>query len=72
MVSTFRHSFHPYSGVSGRSERMILISLEAHSGSKELRHAVEQSWMPAPDTFRAQMIFIPASFDAHIRAMGGT
>jgi acetoin utilization deacetylase AcuC-like enzyme len=41
MVSTFQYPFYPYSGVEGRSERMVNIPLAANSGSKEFRAAVD-------------------------------
>jgi acetoin utilization deacetylase AcuC-like enzyme len=65
MVSTFQHPFYPYSGIEGRSERMVNIPLAAHSGSREFRDAVERHWLPALDAFRPEMLFVSAGFDAH-------
>ena len=65
MVSIFQHPFYPYSGVEGRSGRMVNIPLPAHSGGAEFRSAVERFWLPALDAFRPEMIFISAGFDAH-------
>ncbi|MBI3045518.1 MAG: histone deacetylase family protein [Betaproteobacteria bacterium] len=65
MVSTFQHPFYPYSGVEGRSERMVNIPLAAYSGGKEFRAAVEQHWLPALEAFGPEMLFISAGFDAH-------
>jgi acetoin utilization deacetylase AcuC-like enzyme len=65
MVSTFQHPFYPYSGIEGRSGRMVNIPLRAYSAGPEFRAAVEQSWMPVMEAFRPQMIFISAGFDAH-------
>jgi acetoin utilization deacetylase AcuC-like enzyme len=65
MVSTFQHPFYPYSGVEGRSERMVNIPLAAYSGGKEFRAAVERWWLPALESFRPQMVLISAGFDAH-------
>ena len=65
MVSTFQHPFYPYSGIDGRSERMVNIPLAAFTGSEEFRAAVSTHWLPALDRFRPQMIFISAGFDAH-------
>ena len=31
MVSTFQHPFYPYSGIEGRSERMVNIPLPAYT-----------------------------------------
>jgi acetoin utilization deacetylase AcuC-like enzyme len=65
MVSTFQYPFYPYSGVEGRSDRMVNIPLAANSGSKEFRAAVQTHWLPALETFKPQMLFISAGFDAH-------
>jgi len=65
MVSTFQHPFYPYSGVEGRSERMVNVPLAARSGGREFRDAVESFWLPALSAFRPQMLFISAGFDAH-------
>jgi len=65
MVSTFQHPFYPYSGIDGRSERMVNIPLAAYSSGREFRAAVEEHWMPALEAFKPQMLFISAGFDAH-------
>jgi acetoin utilization deacetylase AcuC-like enzyme len=65
MVSTFQHPFYPYSGIEGRSERMVNVPLAAHSGGAEFRAAVEQYWLPALEAFRPRMLFVSAGFDAH-------
>jgi acetoin utilization deacetylase AcuC-like enzyme len=65
MVSTFQHPFYPYSGVEGRSERMVNVPLAAGSGGKEFRAAVERLWLPALEAFEPEMLFVSAGFDAH-------
>jgi acetoin utilization deacetylase AcuC-like enzyme len=65
MVSTFQHPFYPYSGVEGRSERMVNVPLAAYSGGREFREAVESHWLPALESFAPEMIFVSAGFDAH-------
>ena len=65
MVSTFQHPFYPYSGIEGRSPRMVNIPLAAYSGGPEFRAAVEGHWLPALTEFQPQMYFISAGFDAH-------
>lgn len=65
MVSTFQHPFYPYSGIDGRSERMVNIPLAASSAGREFRAAVEQYWLPALEAFKPEMLFISAGFDAH-------
>ena len=65
MVSTFQHPFYPYSGIEGRSERMVNIPLAAYSAGREFRAAVEQFWLPALEAFKPEMLFVSAGFDAH-------
>jgi acetoin utilization deacetylase AcuC-like enzyme len=65
MVSTFQHPFYPYSGVEGRSERMVNVPLPAYTRSDVFREVVENIWLPALDDFAPQAIFISAGFDAH-------
>ena len=65
MVSVFQHPFYPYSGIDGRSERMVNIPLAAYSGGREFRAAVQEHWLPALERFAPEMIFISAGFDAH-------
>lgn len=65
MVSTFQHPFYPYSGLEGRSDRMVNVPLAAYSDGAAFRAAVEESWLPAFSSFAPQMFFISAGFDAH-------
>ncbi len=65
MASIFQHPYYPYSGIEGRSERMVNIPLPTGSGGKSLREAVEKYWMPALESFEPQLIFFSAGFDAH-------
>lgn len=65
MVSTFQHPFYPFSGVEGRSERMVNIPLAAGSSGVQFRAAVKRDWLPALEAFQPQMLFISAGFDAH-------
>ncbi len=65
MASTFQHPFYPYSGVDGRSERMVNIPLPAYSDGQRFRGCVEEHWLPALEGFAPQMIFVSAGFDAH-------
>lgn len=65
MVSTFQHPFYPYSGIEGRSGRMVNVPLPARSTGSELRVAVESQWLPALEAFAPQCLFISAGFDAH-------
>jgi acetoin utilization deacetylase AcuC-like enzyme len=66
MVSTFQHPFYPYSGTDDPAANMVNVPLKAGAGSDDFRAAVEQSWMPALEAFRPEMVFFSAGFDAHI------
>jgi acetoin utilization deacetylase AcuC-like enzyme len=65
MVSTFQHPFYPYSGVDGRSERMVNIPLPAYTNGLGFREAVDSWWLPALERFQPEMVFVSAGFDAH-------
>jgi acetoin utilization deacetylase AcuC-like enzyme len=65
MVSTFQHPFYPYSGIEGRSDRMVNIPLAAGSSGEQFRSAVERDWLPALEAFQPEMLFVSAGFDAH-------
>jgi acetoin utilization deacetylase AcuC-like enzyme len=65
MVSTFQHPFYPYSGIEGRSERMVNIPLPALANGATFRDVVNKHWLPALERFSPQAVFISAGFDAH-------
>jgi acetoin utilization deacetylase AcuC-like enzyme len=65
MVSTFQHPFYPYSGIEGRSERMVNVPLRAYTDGSGFRQAVELHWLPALERFRPEALFVSAGFDAH-------
>jgi acetoin utilization deacetylase AcuC-like enzyme len=65
MASIFQHPFYPYSGVAGRSERMVNVPLAAGSGGEIFRKVISQFWMPELERFKPQMLFVSAGFDAH-------
>jgi acetoin utilization deacetylase AcuC-like enzyme len=41
------------------------VPLEPRSGRDALHDAVTRHWLPALETFRPEMIFVSAGFDAH-------
>src|ERR1700728_956318 len=65
MASFFQHPFYPYSGTSNPAPNMINVPLAAGSGGAAVKKAVETQWLPALESFKPQMIFISAGFDAH-------
>jgi acetoin utilization deacetylase AcuC-like enzyme len=66
MASIFQHPFYPYSGTDNPAPNMHNIPLAAGSGSKELKQAVSEEWLPALEDFRPELIVFSAGFDAHL------
>jgi len=66
MASIFQHPFYPYSGTEDPAPNMFNVPLAAGAGSKELRRAVTETWLPALDEFAPQFILFSAGFDAHV------
>jgi acetoin utilization deacetylase AcuC-like enzyme len=65
MASTFQHPFYPYSGTEDPAANMVNIPLAAGSGSRELREAVREAWIPALHEFKPELVLFSAGFDAH-------
>ncbi len=65
MCSIFERGLYPFSGDEPRGPNMINVGLPARCGGDVFRKAVEERWMPALESFRPQMLFISAGFDAH-------
>jgi len=65
MASTFQHPFYPYSGTDNPASNMFNVPLAAGAGSRELREAVTETWLPALHDFKPELIVFSAGFDAH-------
>jgi acetoin utilization deacetylase AcuC-like enzyme len=65
MVSTFERGLYPYNGEVATGPNLCNVPLERYSRSDALREAVTGHWVPALESFRPQMIFVSAGFDAH-------
>lgn len=65
LCSTFQHPFYPGRGADSRTERMVNVPLPAGTDGKSYRKAVDAEFRPALESFRPQMIFVSAGFDAH-------
>jgi acetoin utilization deacetylase AcuC-like enzyme len=65
MASTFQHPFYPYSGTEDPAPNMVNVPLAAGAGSRQFREAVMESWIPALDAFKPQLLLFSAGFDAH-------
>ena len=65
MASIFQHPFYPYSGTDDPAPNMHNVPLAAGSGSRELKDAVRETWLPALDAFKPELVIFSAGFDAH-------
>jgi acetoin utilization deacetylase AcuC-like enzyme len=65
MVSFFQHPFYPYTGTDNPAKNMVNVPLPAGTKGDVVRQVVDEVWMPRLTSFRPQMIFISAGFDAH-------
>jgi acetoin utilization deacetylase AcuC-like enzyme len=65
MASIFQHPFYPYSGTDNPAPNMFNVPLAAGSGSKELKAAVREQWLPALEEFKPELVVFSAGFDAH-------
>ena len=65
MCSYFQHPLYPYSGAVPKGTNMVNVPVAPYTRGPEIRQTIEQSWLPALEAFKPQMIFISAGFDAH-------
>src|ERR1700682_3011069 len=65
MASFFQPPFYPSSGAENPAPNMLNVPLAAGSGGAAVKSAVEEEWLPALESFKPEMIFISAGFDAH-------
>lgn len=64
--STFQHPFYPFTPLLEEAANRVNVPLEALATGSEFRAAVVEHWLPALETFRPEMIFVSAGFDAHV------
>lgn len=64
--SSFQHPFYPYTGHEKETRNLVDVPLAAGVGSAEFRAAVIEHWLPHLESFKPQMVFISAGFDAHV------
>jgi acetoin utilization deacetylase AcuC-like enzyme len=65
MCSIFEKDLYPFTGEFLPEQRMINVGIPTRSKSDVFREAVETYWMPALESFKPEMIYISAGFDAH-------
>jgi len=65
MVSIFQHPFYPYCGDQEAASNMLNVPVPAYTKGMEVRDIVDMVWMPRLESFKPEMIFVSAGFDAH-------
>src|SRR6185437_1062199 len=65
LCSTFQHPYYPYSGADSGNDHIINVPLPAMTDGRGFRAAVERFWMPALESYRPELVFVSAGFDAH-------
>lgn len=66
LCSTFQHPHYPHRGVESASDHMLNMPLKAKSDGTVIQQVFEETFKPALITFKPDIIFISAGFDAHI------
>lgn len=65
VCSLFQRNLYPFSSGDAHTAGGIDVPLPEGSGGEKMRHAVRETWLPALDNFKPEMIFVSAGFDAH-------
>ena len=65
MCSFFQHPFYPFSGAENQAANMVNLPMAARTPGAAVREAIDLLWLPRLETFKPEMIFISAGFDAH-------
>ena len=63
--SSFQHPFYPGNYRDNVTDQRVNVPLASGSNSADFRHAISQSWLPALESYKPQMLFVSAGFDAH-------
>jgi acetoin utilization deacetylase AcuC-like enzyme len=65
MVGFFQHPFYPYTGDQSHADNMLNLPVPAYTKGMDIREMIEMLWLPRLESFKPQMIFVSAGFDAH-------
>jgi acetoin utilization deacetylase AcuC-like enzyme len=65
MCGIFQHPFYPFSGDKEPAANMVNVPVPAYTKGMDIREIVEMMWIPRLESFKPEMIFISAGFDAH-------
>lgn len=63
--SSFQHPFYPGYFRPSVKDQLVNVPLPAGTGSEAFRDAITTQWMPALESYKPEMLFISAGFDAH-------
>lgn len=66
LCSTFQHPYYPHKGADTSNSHILNAPLPAKSNGKIIKQVFEQSFGPALEAFKPDIIFISAGFDAHV------
>lgn len=65
VCSSFQHPYFPWRFADSEWDNIVNTPLKAGCNGPEFRNLVEDTWLPALQMHRPEMIFISAGFDAH-------
>ena len=65
MASFFQHPLFPFTGTLTSDPNMVNLPVPAYTKGMDVRELIEMMWIPRLETFKPEMIFISAGFDAH-------
>ena len=66
VCSSFQFPFYPYRFQDVDRPNIVNVPLSAGSGSEIFRSAVSETWQPAIEAHRPDVILVSAGFDAHV------
>jgi len=64
--SSFQYPFYPGGYRDNVDNQRVNTPLKAGCNSADFRGAITDSWLPALEAYRPEMLFISAGFDAHL------
>lgn len=64
--SSFQHPFYPGGYRDNVADQRVNTPLQSGCNSADFRGAITDTWFPALESFKPQMLFISAGFDAHV------
>jgi len=65
MVGMFQHPFYPYSGTECSASNIVNVPMPGGTNGEDFRQVVSEMWLPRLRSFKPDMLFISAGFDAH-------